>query len=645
VEYLFEVAIGPVQAFIASARRSRDLQFGSWLLSELSKAAAREIAITEGPEKLIFPAPKDLNALASGSSLNVANKIVAHIQSDSQQLGERVQEAVFAELHKIRDEAYKDLWKYLTSYNKECAIAQVDDLIEFQWVAVPLEISHYQTDRRLLEAIMSSRKNTRDFSPASWGSNQPKSSITGQLESVIEEHLYPAAGEKPEEKRRKSLKLYQQYKASPGERLSGVDLLKRHGTTAFKSGFPSTSHMAALSFIQRLKKDQVRQDKEAQRLWDSYIQKVEGLSGNKNDKVSPEHLPDWYTPLPIMGKCEGSMLFPERLVDLIDTPDSKAMEEAKKALEKFFQRIESLLSDAARPDPYYAILLADGDSMGTVIDNQDTPDKHRNLSQALDAFAGSVEDIVKSYQGALIYAGGDDVLAFLPLHTVVQCARELATRYRQELTPFKNKDGDSSTLSVGIAIIHHLALLRDALDIARRSEQAAKQVKGKNALAIIVSKRSGDEYTIAGQWSKPEDQDHPGIDARLDQLITFCSKDEIPDGTAYELRDAVQRLTVSKNDADFARMQVILTYEVQRILDRKLRVPRGKLTKERADHIEQTLRLWLGLQKQFSSEGSEQTQLTRPAITIGELINEIITAQILADARKLAKLEQEGTLS
>jgi CRISPR-associated protein Cmr2 len=36
MSYLMIIGIGPVQEFIASARRSRDLWFGSWLLSELS---------------------------------------------------------------------------------------------------------------------------------------------------------------------------------------------------------------------------------------------------------------------------------------------------------------------------------------------------------------------------------------------------------------------------------------------------------------------------------------------------------------------------------------------------------------------------------------------------------------------------------
>ena len=60
--------IGPVQEFIASARRSRDLWFGSWLLSELSKAAALEIVQQNGDDlerSLIFPAPDSLSALRS----------------------------------------------------------------------------------------------------------------------------------------------------------------------------------------------------------------------------------------------------------------------------------------------------------------------------------------------------------------------------------------------------------------------------------------------------------------------------------------------------------------------------------------------------------------------------------------------------
>ncbi len=41
--HLLAVTVGPVQDFIAAARRTRDLWFGSYLLSEISKAAAKAV--------------------------------------------------------------------------------------------------------------------------------------------------------------------------------------------------------------------------------------------------------------------------------------------------------------------------------------------------------------------------------------------------------------------------------------------------------------------------------------------------------------------------------------------------------------------------------------------------------------------------
>ncbi len=43
MEYLMAVSIGPVQGFIAAARRTRDFWMASTILSECDKAAARWI--------------------------------------------------------------------------------------------------------------------------------------------------------------------------------------------------------------------------------------------------------------------------------------------------------------------------------------------------------------------------------------------------------------------------------------------------------------------------------------------------------------------------------------------------------------------------------------------------------------------------
>ena len=41
--HMLLISLGPVQDFIASARRCQDLWFGSWLLSDLARTTAEEV--------------------------------------------------------------------------------------------------------------------------------------------------------------------------------------------------------------------------------------------------------------------------------------------------------------------------------------------------------------------------------------------------------------------------------------------------------------------------------------------------------------------------------------------------------------------------------------------------------------------------
>jgi len=130
--YLFTVSIGPVQEFIATARRSRDLWFGSWLLSELSKAAAKTIVACNSLDSLIFPAPASAVDLDAGTSLNVANKILAIVQGDPEPLARSVKGAIERRLHDIRDGAFLDMGRV----NQGVATQQIDDLVEYFWAAL-----------------------------------------------------------------------------------------------------------------------------------------------------------------------------------------------------------------------------------------------------------------------------------------------------------------------------------------------------------------------------------------------------------------------------------------------------------------------------------------------------------------------------
>jgi CRISPR-associated protein Cmr2 len=71
--YLLALSIGPIQEFIAAARRTRDLWCGSHMLSEISRAAAKAVQSAGG--ELIFPASESIGRSHEG----IANIILAEL--------------------------------------------------------------------------------------------------------------------------------------------------------------------------------------------------------------------------------------------------------------------------------------------------------------------------------------------------------------------------------------------------------------------------------------------------------------------------------------------------------------------------------------------------------------------------------------
>ena len=545
MQYLLHIHIGPVQDFIANARRSRDLWFGSWLLSELSKAAAQSVREQEGAESLIFPAPSDGSLLRANGEFSVANKIVALVQKPPDALAnEVIKKAVQQRLEAIRQDAFGHV---SGSFDRKTAEAQVDDLLEYFWVAVPTNGVSYAAAREQAEALMAARKSTRDFRPVTWGNNSPKSSLDGTRESVIPESAYPSRRDDEQRRQYKDNALYLQYGARPAERLSGVDLLKRHGQRGQESRFPSTSHVASLPLLSRL-----ADRGNIKPLWEQYIQEF------PTTVIERERVPDRFAH-PIFSTIDGSLLFESRLTEILEVlEDDTEIQEVPRALRRFLEGA----ADGQSPIPYYALLLADGDRMGEVIDDQSSLEQHRLLSRALTDFANQVRNIVeKDHGGALVYAGGDDVLAFLPLHTVLDCARTLADTFYNQMSAFKNEEGESPTFSAGIAVSHHLEPLSDALDFARQAEQKAKAVPGKDALAVTVIMRGGAPRIVAEKWDV--------LYKHLNQFITFHRKDALPDGAAYELRDVVLRLGGGDAICQNTTLQKAIRKESLRILSRK----------------------------------------------------------------------------
>ena len=193
--YLYVLSIGPVQDFIAAARRTRDLWIGSHLLSEISKAAAKKIDDEGG--LLIFPNMKKERLMPSNSpdASNVANVILAELnlpgKEDPSNLNMKAQAAAREEWKQYAKGA-KCLAENLSEgfVDKGIWEEQIDDVLEFYsaWVPMPQKNEDYQEARNRLMGLLAGRKSIRNFLRAKGHEMIPKSSLDGARESVIQKN-------------------------------------------------------------------------------------------------------------------------------------------------------------------------------------------------------------------------------------------------------------------------------------------------------------------------------------------------------------------------------------------------------------------------------------------------------------------------
>lgn len=571
---LYLCSIGPVQDFIATARKSRDLWYGSWLLSELSKAIAKHLAVNFGFDNLIFPHPEQITDLEPNTPFNSPNKITAVLNEINEDIAKNIHQAMFKRFEELRKEAFS---KINGPYKNQLAEDQVRDLPEFYWVAVPYP-EDYPAAREKAELYLAARKNTRDFSQV-LGDHSPKSSLDGMRESVILESAYPDKKDNNQERVRKIRELYHNYHAQQAERLSGVDLMKRLGRGKDEPNFPSTSDLAASPLFASLPD----QSKAASIINEIKELLINSYQVDKNDIAE-----------------NAALVFESRLFEYLpDRGDQEiAREQLTEILEKYFGK--------SKPNPYYALFIADGDNMGKFIDTNKNIETHRNLSKTLSTFAQNVPEIIASFGGTCIYAGGEDILAYLPLHKALACARELEDTYKKAMGAFSFAENGMTvtpTLSGGIIIAHHLEPLSEVLALARSAERNAKDIDGKNGLAIVLDKRSGAERIVKAKWTTLID--------RFEKLVYFQRKGWISAGAAYELQELHQKLDCTTFP------ETALAEEALRIIRRK-RQSGGQL--KMPDDVRQQFQTWL----------------TTGNISVGDLALEMIIAKEFASAENLA---------
>lgn len=614
-KHLLLIAVGPVQDFIAQARRSRDLWFGSHLLSELSREVAS--ALSGGGlhyERLIFPAFEDeetarhelrfceypIRKSDNTPPQNIANKIMALLEEgvDPETEAKKARQAFQLRWCRIASELRESPGRRsllanaaLEGEGQPSAFdEQLDSLLEFTavWTAVAEDESDYNAARNLLEQEMGARKNLRDFT--SWENQRgsvPKSSFDGARETVLREPpRNPSEGYQQSRRR---------FRMGLGEQLDAVGFVKRTGGEPGQ--FVPIANIALAPWIAQAEERCARDLQFLREACQREGQHPEGYNFGGVDRRDLE----WTRTFPYDGQLflEGrwnSLMVEARGLDSHATTQEQRQELQRQRRDAQLwarENIRPVLNQLPEPHPYVACLVADGDRMGAALDRLTTRTEHQRFSRELSNFAVEAREVVQQqHRGVLIYAGGDDVLAFVALPDALACAEALKeaflTSMRKALPDFE--EDNLPTLSVGLGAGHVLDSMGHLLTLGR---QAEKQAKGKemaglgldrNALGVVVDYRSGGQH----HWRERWEQD-PVV--QLKTAVSLYSGEHeygrFPARKVFELRDSFRRLPLpvdlsgqSEQEASFNELLIL---EAERILERAASEQSEPWTPERVE--------------------------------------------------------------
>jgi len=484
-DFVVMLSLGPVQGFIAAARRSRDLWSGSWLLSEISKAAAAELQA--GGARLVFPAPG--SDLRPDSALSVGNKVQvvvmgadeaavrARVEAAKQAAGQRFRSIADSARQRLGEgDALRDaLWQ-----------VQADDYVEAYGAWACIGPAGYGAAVALATRALAARKATRDFRAsardafAAPGYGLPKSSLDGARETVLQEG-------------RQARGLRRKLGLSRSEQLDCAGVVKRLGGRIDQ--FTPFTRVAAHAWIESLSDSDVAA---LARVYEGLVD--EGLATRVAGNA------DCFARFPYDAQLLYRSRLDAALRDAVADSDSGAAE----ALQALRDALKGVWYRSGEPCTYGVVLLADGDRMGALLGELREQPDHVRVTEALSCFAGSIRARIREFAGHAIYAGGDDVLAFVPLHNAFAAAAALQADFAGALQPVARdlKARSLPTLSVGLAVGHIMEPLGNLRALAGSAEKLAKgddcaEAYRRNALGIVLKVRSGGLVRLRLRWDDP----------------------------------------------------------------------------------------------------------------------------------------------
>lgn len=506
-----EFTFGPVQEFVAEARRTRDLWAGSFLLAYLSGAAINSII----PEaKIVFPhITKDpiIKALSGGVAGDkpLVGTLPNRFSVEGEQLPALANKAKAA-LEEAWERIENSVWIFIenqaghliTKYLKNTWKRQVQSQWSINWV-----VSNKPS-------TLGMRKNLRNFDK----NEEPgeKCTVCGKR-SV----LTPESGLS----RRKVIEFWsefvktinnlrgQQFRSKGRERLCAICTIKRlyplvsdeslGKGSSVDTSYPSTNFLAAIPFLSELIK-KAREEGEVREALKSFVaiaKKAEvPLSEDGMKMPLLRRLVNGITFLEEVVRLDGEVWYESVLSSEMKNPAS-SMKDPHSVLEQLTELYKK--ANLGKPSPFYCLLIMDGDRMGELL--TEFRDKEHEISASLAEFTDSVTKMqeAEGFAGSVVYSGGDDVLALLPVDQGLKLAHKLRNFY---VEAFKKKGNDRAAISAALVFAHfNMPLQTVVSDAHRLLDDVAKDSMGRNAFAVRIWKRSGPVLTFAKNWDDGKD--------------------------------------------------------------------------------------------------------------------------------------------
>jgi CRISPR-associated protein Cmr2 len=558
----FQFTIGPVQGFVAQARRTRDFWAGSFILSWLT-GVAMTATLKQGG-KIVFPKPDQvfLDAITGSVKGNkptqgtLPNRFKAEVNADfDPNIIISALNGAWQALAQIVYDA--DLAKIANANTKAIWDRQVTGFFETSWAMS--EVGNALP-------VIDLRKNWRSHYPQAEAGH--KCSLMEGWQELSGETGYHATDNKARKDFWGKVRNQKGFGRDlvENEHLCALAFIKRrfahhfHALTGDYKGWelephnvPSVALLAALPAI-NLIKQAGEQHYEAFKNFSQAFAKAGGEFGEERS------LPTSIADIKAFG-LDGIAWFS----NTYDNPasnglssDTQKVRAAQKALKDLYDQ-----TGVREPSPFYAILMMDGDSLGKQMSDST---KQSAISEGLNRFTKDVNDIVKKHNGFLIYAGGDDVLAILPIDTALGCAKELRDHYIDSFMKGSNQEIVTS-ISAAVIFAHIKTALSTVLHDAHHVlDDAAKDGAGRDALAVQVIKNSGKHLLWAMPWNKLlNDKEEIKLQVLAKQLRGKNKKDgsynpenlEASTKFFYGIREHFTRLVDPKKDYNKADADLI----------------------------------------------------------------------------------------